>query len=661
MPASLEARAAAFSWTLPTQCARLKQLGYTYPDVVGLFFLPPLEGNGPRSLMLGNTYAALTELSHFGTLGNGFEAHYLERDGSVCDNEPPFSRTIMFHLPDESDEAGTQTLISQAARVVFHELCSPVGRTVDMTRAGMSALPWTERGLGYNAVGLNQITWPRRELLRTVARRLCQRLVQSWMSKDGKAIRPTAVSWVEEQWQTRELGADHFILRLNELCEKNLAAQPEEMLERVLRPLTSRLTPSGEKPMGPNRGKWLRSNRPDPAPELPPEAFEVPLKCLEEMVGKPGDEASEAASQMVPQLREAADRLATEWGQKLTDLHFGLLENPGVRLAGAEEGIRHVVMAIEKVLQHYEPLLRDLKEKAVDGFERLRALAAGETARRMTAQELMELVRSDPKWRYQSLVLQQTVSAFVCLRGHLSDELREVNFCRVRLAELLHMLERDPRAPGEGTSAAPADGASEQMFPAGCPTLSAAAETFLNSLSSEVILELDKRVQSLLQEEFRGFVHICLTTAPTLVRRLDQTMRELAEKFAAEFLQRTNVAEMFQERYPNEEAAVERLSTAYNDAAPETAPGHPHSGGLCVLAVPGGAAGDQIRSWASVVNPGMEFVSGAEDTILVYREALNQPIVSLEHMGSAVRDAYLQMVAAEHFTPHTRIDVPFRK
>jgi len=58
--------------------------------------------------------------------------------------------------------------------------------------------------------------------------------------------------------------------------------------------------------------------------------------------------AAETPCKAVAALRAAADRLAAEWGQRLTELHVRLIERPGLRLAGAEEGIRHVVASIRE-------------------------------------------------------------------------------------------------------------------------------------------------------------------------------------------------------------------------------------------------------------------------------------------------------------------------
>ncbi len=57
---------------------------------------------------------------------------------------------------------------------------------------------------------------------------------------------------------------------------------------------------------------------------------------------------------------------------------------------------------------------------------------------------------------------------------------------------------------------------------------------------------------------------------------------------------------------------------------------------------------------------GAETVTGAVDTVLIYRELSYLRLGELEHLGQGARDAYQQMKATEQFTPHTRIDVAFR-
>ena len=64
-----------------------------------------------------------------------------------------------------------------------------------------------------------------------------------------------------------------------------------------------------------------------------------------------------------------------------------------------------------------------------------------------SAREAFELLENYPKWRFQSLLLQHLAASFVGVRGHLSDQLREVNFCRVRLGELARLFEEPAEKP----------------------------------------------------------------------------------------------------------------------------------------------------------------------------------------------------------------------
>ena len=59
----------------------------------------------------------------------------------------------------------------------------------------------------------------------------------------------------------------------------------------------------------------------------------------------------------------------------------------------------------------------------------------------LNAADICELVRTYAKTRYHSLVLTHLNRMYVGLRGHLSDQIREVGFCRDRLSELLRLLQ----------------------------------------------------------------------------------------------------------------------------------------------------------------------------------------------------------------------------
>ncbi len=350
--------------------------------------------------------------------------------------------------------------------------------------------------------------------------------------------------------------------------------------------------------------------------------------------------------------------MVAEWGQKLAEISVHLIEEPDYRLAGAEEAVRQVVATIEQILQHHEPLARELAAKAAGGYARLQAALAPAKpgARRpvLPPAEVAELLRGYPKWRFQSLVLQQASAAFLSLRGYLSDELREINFCRVRLAELQRLLE----APADAVESEARAG--RLVLPAGCKDLAQAVDGFLAGVTPEALLELDVRTQGVIRGQFVALVHVCLASA-NLLKNVETAMVETAQAFAGELLGETNAAELFLEQHPDEEEAQDEAAAFFNEAHPELAPSKAAPASeICVLAAPPGPAGDRFRALTQTALPDVEFAPAAsEDDILFYREVSHLPLAELEQLGPAGLDAYRQMSAAEDFTPHTRTDVDF--
>ena len=629
--------------------AMLRQMGYAQPDVVGLLLLPPVDRCRTRVLPLGNAYAALTELSYYSSPTSVFTARYHEREAPVQDADPPFSRCFLLPLPDEADETANRELIDLAGQYLYRDLCSPLGKAADLGRAGLSAPPWERRGMFYQTFGLYHLAWPRHALLREAGRRLCQRLVQRWMSKDSKPLRDAVQVCVQEQWAKNGFGAEAMIGRLRDACQELLRRPPEDAFAAVVEPLACHHAAPGRAATRP---------RPDaPAEEPAPDAAAV-LAELEGLLGNPREEvAGDAVGALVRRLREASETLVADWGQKLSEMSVRLIEEPEFRLAGAEEAIRQVVAKIEQILQRHEPLARELATKAAGSYGRLQLyLAPPKGVRRPPPApgEVAELLRTYPKQRFQALVMQQASAAFLSLRGHLSDELREINFCRVRLNELHRLLE----APGENPEGEARAG--RLVLPAGCKDLSQAVDDFLARLEPDVLLELDERIQAVIRRDFVALVHVCLASA-NLLRNVEAAVTAAAEAFAGELLGATNAAELFLEQYTDEETAKDETAVGYNEAHPELAPGKISAASeICVLATPPGPAGDRFRDLTQSALPDVEFTPAAsEDDILFYREVSHLPLAELEQLGPAGQDAYRQMSAAEDFTPHTRSDVDF--
>ena len=74
--------------------------------------------------------------------------------------------------------------------------------------------------------------------------------------------------------------------------------------------------------------------------------------------------------------------------------------------------------------------------------------------------------------------------SYISLRGNFSDELREINFCRNRLGELLKSFEKplevtNNKAPGDTAFI----GRGRKLFASGCQDLQQAVEQYLGTFA----------------------------------------------------------------------------------------------------------------------------------------------------------------------------------
>jgi serine/threonine protein kinase len=650
----------------------LRQRGYSEQDVVGLLLLPAADRQPGRTMALGNTFAALTELSHFMGPGQSFTARYEDKAPPLRDAGAPLNRCIVLPLSEEGDEEGGRGSVGRAADLLFRELLTPLGQMADQRRAELAPSRRVSAP-SCQTFGLFRFAFPKQALIRRGARRLCQQLVQHWMSKDCKPLQEMVQAWVQDQWTGQELGADCYIASLQEGCARALGQAPESMFSALVESL---LTGQGEEGCG-SAPSGNGKSRGSALPAISPEATIDMLKQLDQLVGVPGPEAlNHQTARLAEVLREVSAALVGQWGQKLTALVSHLVDEPEYRLAGAEEAIHQLIARIENALQHHEPLAKELANRASCAYGRIHGLLRGwnnianAKARAAAAAELTELLRSYPKWRYQGLLLQNVAAAYVSLRGNLSDQLREVNFCRVRLGELLHLFAEEPTiSPDPQASSPPAEwatralpsGTVRHLFPDGCQSLDQAGEHLLATVTPEEFQELDRRVQAMIRQDFHALAHICLTSA-NLLKNVQLAMHAVAAGMVEQRLADTDVAELFLEQYPDEQTAVDQIVSAFDEAAPDLAGarGGQQDAQLCILAVPTSPAGERLQSLARQALPDVAWIAAAgADDIAIYRETPQLPIAELEQLGLAGQDAYRQMTSVEHFTPHSRTDIAF--
>ena len=190
-------------------------------------------------------------------------------------------------------------------------------------------------------------------------------------------------------------------------------------------------------------------------------------------------------------------------------------------------------------------------------------------------------MKSYGKCCYQSLVLQHITRLYVSLRGLLSDQVREVGFCRQRLRELAFLVGRHrqgarTRRPGRRVACQDQElevGAREKyLLPGrlrraqGChrqdqrpdrqPTTCSPSTSWCSSSCSS---------------SFRPWC-TCAWGPPNLVKNLAPALLHEAIRFLEPLLEGTNAAEMYLAQHTNRSQATaeikEEVQTIFNATAP---------------------------------------------------------------------------------------------
>jgi hypothetical protein len=629
----------------------LKALGYATPDIVGLFFLPSLGHDAGQQLPLGNTFAALTELNHFSSPKITFLARYDERQtplvtiprsenegagGIVRDSAPPFSRCVLLPLASEKDAPAKGARLG--GEFLYLDLTTPLGRAADAARAEAAPAPPTGTTVPWQTFGLFRIRWPRHALLHRAARLYCRSLVARWMSKDSKPLVETVKELVRQQWEVREMGAEALISLLNAACEKALGRGFDTALAEISQPFTA---PTG------------------PLPDPQEGTLASVLQQLDELLGNPaGTTLLQPPGQVESLLRDEAEPCVRRWEREFQRLIGQLVEDPRFRLAGAEEAIRQLVLTIEQLLRHHEPLAHDFSEKALNGYERLKCLANGiadAKAKRRAgppAVEAAELLRLYPRWRYNALILWALQYTYTSLRGYLSDQLRELTFHRLRLGDLLQYFDSP-----EVSATDEREVSGTVVFPPGCGNLEETLRQLVSKPSAEEWKEVDSKVQALLQRQFTGLGHVC-THSTNLLKKLGPAMVAEVVPLVEARLAASVVTDMYLERYPEGDKAQEGLRRAFAQAAPKIAEGaQAKEKELALVACPAGAADPRFLALVETAMPGAQMNCGPADEIVIYRELENLTCPDFEQAGPEAEEAYQQMMKVAHFTPHSRIDI----
>jgi hypothetical protein len=618
----------------------LRQMGYPRPDVVGVLAAPAFDRTQPKGIVTGNTYAALTELAYFGRPDVRFEVQFDKSEGRVTDPDPPFTRCIVLNQPRTADPVARHAP-ALAGSWLARELLSPMGRVADDRRAVYAAARPPE-GPSWQSFGLYRLAWPRGAILERAVLHFSRAMMQRWMSKESSHLREAVAGWLDEQWSVRQIDTEAVLGRLHDAVRARLAGDPEAVFDAFSAGLSS----SGVL----NSGSKLDALA----------ACGILDKVLQ-LVGKPahadGDDAPGALREL---LQDTARLLIAENEAKLSEMAVYFIEQPSFRLAGSEEAIRQLTARLQQSLEAFENLQEETAEQARATYLKmlpmigsLQGFSLGARKSTVTA-EILDLLRTYPRHRYQTLVLESAVAVYRSLLANTPEYLREVNFCRLRLGEITEVILGPMSRPADD----PAPG--HPVLPPGCKTLTDAADRFVAGLPPEAVHDFEHVMQAQLRKQFRGLVKVCLDNNPPVGPLRDVIIGQVREFLGAR-LERANPAEMFFRNRPQTQAAQRDISQAFDESAPELGAGHERSEAeVCVLGAPEDEHGRRFRELAAVTLPDVDLVEVANpDDIVFYREIRHLAPGELPQLSPPAKDAYRKSTTEDVPTFHSRRDVPW--
>ena len=651
----------------------LKSLGYPPDQIDGLLFLPAADGRSEKPAPLANTFAALNELNHFGSPNVRFHADFGDPEGILADDGSPFRRC--FFLPAMLDDGKESTRLATelATGYVFASLVTPLGLVADdrrkkdsrhatLTTTHQSPLA-THRSATHSSIGMFRFSWPKRLMIQQAARRLSRKLVERWMepvNRNASEVR----GWLTEQWAKRRLEPDHILGRLNEACEKAWKKKPEDVLSAI-------------------SAQYMTEN----APKLDSAVAENAIAHVEQLAGKPrfkpkpGETAPRPINPSVMErtFSDITRSLSAECEKQLAEVCVCALDDPTLRLAGAELAVPQILNLIDS-LERKESKHREAYAETTEvAYERLQSLAGqleglGAFLRRgNVAAELVQFFYLYPKARFQELSSDGVLSVIRALRNAYGRNSKDIGMCRQRLQEFHRSL--GSNQPFKESAAGVGPGIS--ILPVGCTALEEAVRKWVGEISESEFVEFDRMVQEALQIKLKSLVQVCLSAeAPRLLGELEVLMQAQGEKFMAARIHETDAADFFLKQYQQDADIAKDIQGAFHQAAPdlgkseirnpkfenqasETRPvAGVQNAEIHVLTVPVGPASERFGQHARAAMKEVDLaVAAGSDDILFYREFSEIPMSDLPQLGPKFQQAYQEMSAQQNFTSHSRADI----
>jgi eukaryotic-like serine/threonine-protein kinase len=575
----------------------LKRLEFGAPHLVGLFGLPG-SSQQPGRLALPNARAALVELEHFGRRDTTYHAVFDTGDQVVKDSERPFRRCAVVRFGDvRSDPFGQAA--STLAHLTFLEMLSPIGRAAHPDGGPVREKPIAE-------VGVRRVVWPRADVVRAAGWGLCRKMLTQWLDAEAQSSDRNFSDFTDAQWAERKLDRTSLRSQLEAHLVSALGGPPQERIARAV--------------------SALHDDRDSSHPDAT--AVWQVVRDVVDFVGLPASEQRQKPFALGTILSEWVRVFAPQADGKLASLVLSMVEQPGLRLAGAEAVARLVRARIGQELELAEREAHGIEDQTREIFRSVqRALGSGaDTAQLSGWASAAEARAALEQWavaRLHGLISRSCARLYQSILDNTPELVRALSQVRIQLSEFLKQI-KDP-SPAQSQL----DGVCLNVFSEGTSNVVEAAARLLNELAPADLREFDNAVQARVRHQFRSLTEVCNRTkdfgAPLLA-----VMHDQAVQFLGKQAPRLTAVDILTQQSAGPEQLVARVSDILTSAAPIGLIQAPTT--LTALGVPPG--GERIVDIVRRISGDTQVrIAPCSEDVVVWREGTDLTLESFAHLA----------------------------
>ena len=608
---------------------------------------------------LANLYATLTELNHYADPDVSFVAHYGGPEGPKVEGRGlPFTATYLLPMAERSSQA-FRDVVSHLAGYISHDLTTPLGPALERVRTAPAEFGRSP----FRGFGTYGVWFPRGLLLRTAAQKICTRLVKDWQV-DAHPECTTRIDLVVTQVMgDPRLKPEAVLKQIEQETPRGPEGIPADQIERWLHGLEGQIEVNGRRT---EAGPWSRS------------AWDQ----AREFIGtRPASELDSTVrrGRLSKALDEGVRRVAEAWGNEFSELTRPLEDDPGHRIAAVEAALQRIAalsedaaVTVDKKLHQYGVKVRQARADVQAALDACQAgsgsfsFFGGRSGRSM--RHFLDQLRAFSRHRLQVDLLDATARFYRALRGKVEDRLRNLSFCRSRLAHLIQVLESPlMNLPAHADSeVALSEEALQQtlhptntlqvVLPSGENHIDRSAARVLKTVKPQDVVRLEHALQKLVLEPRGGLTGVCGINAD-LLRTLLAPMIEQTTAFLGDLLPITDVTEV--EMSTSRAIGVDVVARVrdYNHRA--RPPWESTAEERTFVIVPDSEPG---KEFAAVVRRALPTaliirVQGAATDLMFCREQARLRPAEVFALMSACQPAYYQALASPQTSPHARFDV----